>query len=190
VTLKCFRCHTTRISAATDQRLDVEDLIPNVSCERCHGPARAHVADARAGRVDLTMPFSPESWTAESQLALCGQCHRHPSRATPGLIHPDNTALARFQPVGISQSKCYLNSDGKLSCVTCHDPHRRASSDHAGYEIACLDCHGTKSKTSCSVSPQSGCINCHMPKVDSGQRVLFTDHWIRIRPSTPTPSAR
>ena len=101
----------------------------------------AHVAAARAGRTDLSMPFGFENWTAESQLALCGQCHRHPSRAVPGLIRPENTALARFQPVGISQSKCYTQSAGAFSCVTCHDPHARASSNRAGYEPACLKCH-------------------------------------------------
>lgn len=179
-TRKCFRCHSTR-PAIPDEGWDVRDLIPNVSCERCHGPARRHVVDARAGRTDLPMPFGLESWTAETQLALCGQCHRHPSRATPGAIRPDNTALARFQPVGIAQSKCYKRSAGALSCVNCHDPHGRASSDVAGYEAACLRCHERPRNSGCPVSPRTGCIGCHMPKVDSGQRVLFTDHWIRVR---------
>jgi hypothetical protein len=187
-TLKCFHCHSTRTSAAGARGRDVDDLIPNISCERCHGPARAHVAAARAGRTDLAMPFGVEGWTAESQLALCGQCHRHPSRATPGLIHPENTALARFQPVGLTQSRCYTQSGGALSCVTCHDPHSRASSDRASYEPACLKCHGSAGSTVCQVSPRSGCIDCHMPKVDSGQRVLFTDHWIRIR-AVPDPGS-
>lgn len=180
-TLKCFRCHTTRTSAVSDQGFEVKDLIPNVSCERCHGPARAHVAAARAGREDLSMPFGNDNWTADSQLAFCGQCHRHPSKATPGLIRPDNKALARFQPVGLSQSKCYTLGEGKMSCVTCHDPHRRASPDRSSYETSCLKCHESESETRCPVAPRSGCIDCHMPKVDSGQRVLFTDHWIRIR---------
>ncbi len=187
-TMKCFRCHSTRTSAVADQGFDVKDLIPNVSCERCHGPARAHVAAAHAGREDLSMPFGNDNWTAESQLKFCGQCHRHPSKATPGLIRPDNSALARFQPVGLSQSKCYTRGGGKMSCVTCHDPHRRASSDRSSYETSCLKCHETESQARCPVSPQSGCIDCHMPKVDSGQRVLFTDHWIRIRPNAHSGS--
>jgi hypothetical protein len=180
-TLKCFRCHSTRTSAS-GHGLDLGALIPNVSCERCHGPAREHVEAARAGRDDLRMPFGYENWTAESQLKLCGECHRHPSRANPGLIQPDNTALARFQPIGISQSKCYTRSDGAFSCVTCHDPHARASSDRARYESACLSCHEpARARAACPVSPRTGCIDCHMPRVDSGQSVFFTDHWIRVR---------
>jgi hypothetical protein len=187
-TLKCFRCHATRTSASGGEGLDLDDLIPNVSCERCHGPARAHVAAARAGRTDLSMPFGDGNWTTESQLALCGQCHRHPSRASPGLIRPDNTALARFQPVGLMQSKCYTRSDGAFSCVTCHEPHRRSSTDRVLYEITCIKCHEATRKAGCPVSPRSGCIDCHMPKIDSGQHVLFTDHWIRVRETSgPRP---
>ena len=180
VTSKCFRCHSTRTSAPGEVWAE-NVLVPNVSCERCHGPARRHVRDAKAGRDDLRMPFGLESWTAESQLALCGQCHRHPSRAVPGMIRPENTSLARFQPVGISQSKCYTKSAGAFSCVTCHDPHARASSDLAGYVAACLRCHQAPRTAACPVSPRGGCIDCHMPKVDSGQSILFTDHWIRVR---------
>jgi hypothetical protein len=190
-TVKCFRCHSTRTSITGDG-LELNDLIPNVSCERCHGPARAHVSAARGGRPDLSMPFGFENWTAESQLALCGQCHRHPSRAVPGLVRPENTDLARFQPVGISQSKCYTRSAGAFSCVTCHDPHARASSNRAGYEPACLKCHEPAGggKAACPVSPRSGCIDCHMPRVDTGQHVLFTDHWIRVRESPATRQGR
>jgi hypothetical protein len=181
-TLKCFRCHATRMSAEGERELDASAMLPNVTCERCHGPARSHVTAARAGRTDLTMPYGIDRWTAESQLWLCGQCHRNPSRAEPSQIQPDNPALARFQPIGLQQSKCYTQSVGALSCVNCHDPHARASTDRASYERACLKCHETAPQPICRVSPGSGCIDCHMPRADSGQHILFTDHWIRVHP--------
>ena len=43
----------------------------------------ARGAKPRAGRTDLRMPFGAGSWTAEVPTGLCGQCHRHPSRAAP-----------------------------------------------------------------------------------------------------------
>lgn len=184
-TIKCFACHSTQSSARPDRELDEATLIPNVSCERCHGPARAHVVAARRGRQDLVMPFGLGQWTAESQMKLCGQCHRHPSRAPEGLILPEDGRLARFQPVGLMQSKCFTASGGGLSCVNCHDPHARAVADRRSYEAACLQCHAAAPQAVCPTSPRSGCIDCHMPRVDTGQRVLFTDHWIRVRREPP-----
>jgi hypothetical protein len=186
-TLRCFGCHTTptRDGPPTppgrDPVASLEPVTPYVSCERCHGPARAHVEEARRGKGDLTMPFGEGRWTAESQMGLCGQCHRHPSIFPADMVRPEETGLARFQPVGLMRSKCYTRSDGAFSCVTCHDPHARASSNRVAYEVACLNCHGSAPQVACRVSPRQGCIECHMPRVDSGQRVLFTDHWIRIR---------
>lgn len=190
-TLRCLGCHTTPGSPAPPTEpgrapvAEAERLSPGVQCEACHGPGRTHVKAARNGQPDLSMPFGGGRWTAEAQLLLCGQCHRHPSRFAADRIRPDNPQLARFQPIGLMQSKCYVDSKGELSCVTCHDPHERASKDVAAYETICLSCHGAPSPSptnrACPVSPSRGCLDCHMPKVDSSQRVLFTDHWIRTR---------
>lgn len=173
-------------------------MIPSVTCERCHGPGRAHVEAARrgTGAEDLSMPMGLEGWTVQSQLKLCGSCHRHPSWVPPERLNANDPGLARFQPIGLSQSRCFKETEGKLSCVTCHDPHARSSADPAHYERVCLSCHDMPGKIRieesgqeshlaqpavCPVSPATGCIACHMPGVDSGQHVLFTDHWIRVR---------
>jgi hypothetical protein len=214
---KCFGCHSTQRAARGDLGIDEETMIPNVTCERCHGPGRAHVEAARRKVSDdaLVLPFGPERWTADSLMMLCGTCHRHPSRARPGEIRPDDANLARFQPVGIMQSRCYRESGGSFSCVNCHDPHARASRDRASYNSVCLSCHSgsgpglgplatsvppgalaDKVGAPCPTAPGGHCVDCHMPRVDSGQNVLFTDHWIRIRqpgetiarPRTPAPS--
>jgi hypothetical protein len=181
-TLKCFGCHATQLSTEPGSFMDPATTIRDVSCERCHGPGRSHVAAARRGLATLAMPFGPDRWTADSQLRLCGECHRHPDKANPGQIRPDDPALVRFQPVGLIRSECYTRSRGELSCVDCHDPHARVSTDRASYEAVCLKCHQAAPRQTCPVSPRGGCIDCHMPRVDSGQQVLFTDHWIRVRP--------
>lgn len=190
---ECFRCHATQIAAVDDQdRFDENFMIPNVSCERCHGPARAHVAAARrhAPEAELTLPFGPDRYTAEQLLTLCGSCHRLPSPSQSTRIRPDDPTLVRFQPVGIAQSRCYQESAGRFSCVTCHDVHARASRDRPAYDKACLSCHAgpgepkpkspAKPATPCPVSAQSRCVLCHMPRKDVGQGILFSDHWIRV----------
>jgi hypothetical protein len=179
-TLHCFGCHVTTVSDQSPRVLDVATMRPSIGCERCHGPGGAHVEAARRRQSDLTMPFG-KVWTAAGQMALCGDCHRHPDQAPPGEIRPDNPRIARFQPVGLMQSACYTRSHGALSCVNCHDPHARASTDRTSYDAACLACHKPEQRPRCPISPRRDCITCHMPALDTGQGILFTDHWIRPR---------
>jgi Cytochrome c554 and c-prime len=180
--LKCFECHTTLLSDRGPRALDESTMIPNVGCERCHGPGKSHVEAARAGAADvkLTMPFGPGGSTTDEQMRMCGACHRLPSMGDASLIRVDNPVLVRFQPVGLMQSACYRESAGALSCVTCHDPHSRTSTNRAEYEAVCLSCHQGPSKTPCKVSPATACLGCHMPRRDVSRGMLLTDHWIRL----------
>jgi hypothetical protein len=179
-------------------------MIPGVSCERCHGPARAHIEAAKSGALgdDLRLGRDPARWSAKGQLEFCGRCHRHPSRVPPERLNPDDPELARFQPIGLSQSRCYLESGAKMTCLSCHDPHGRSASDPEGYQRVCLNCHGSAPKaapdfageesmafpaSACPVSSTDGCLGCHMPKVKAGLHVPFTDHWIRVRRDSTRP---
>jgi hypothetical protein len=202
----CFACHSTQVSTVKGLRIDEDRLIPNVSCERCHGPGRAHVEAAAKGAPasELGLPFGRErGYTADQVIALCGMCHRHPGKAGVGPLDPENTHLARFQPVGILQSRCYRESGGGFRCVTCHDPPSRASPDRPAYNATCRTCHGgsPSEKTTalshpdgphdaavrglpCPREPSGDCVACHMPRVDAGQGVLFADHWIRVKRPT------
>ena len=107
-TLNCFRCHTTLISDKGDDVLDELTMIPNISCERCHGPARSHIEAARRrdARSSLHMPFGPGRWTTNDQLTLCGRCHRLPammrrarSRSTIRLSFDTSLSAWSSQPV-------------------------------------------------------------------------------------------
>ena len=156
-------------------------MIPNVTCERCHGPARSHVAAARRGDGDLRMPFGLEGATVDDQLRLCGSCHRTPEMVTPGQIRTGNPVVVRYQPVGLIQSACYKGSGHSLGCTTCHDPHARTSTDRAAYEATCRSCHAERRVTPCPTSAQSGCVACHMPRRDVARGMIMTDHWIPVR---------
>lgn len=191
----CFGCHATQLTTRDEPGIDEATMIPNVSCERCHGPGRAHVEAARRGapESELTLPLGDGRWTSASLLQFCGECHRHPAGPRPGQIRASDPNLVRFQPIGLMQSECYRQSKGALSCLTCHDPHARASSNRPSYDATCLNCHGgsaaagattpaTAHGAACPVSPSGRCVECHMPRVavDPGRHVLLSDHWIRV----------
>ena len=109
----CFECHSTQVSTHDVLGIEEDRLIPNVSCERCHGPGRSHVEAARRGAdgSELRLLFGPErGYTAQHVIELCGMCHRHPGKPGVGPLDPDNARLARFQPVGVLQLRCFRES--------------------------------------------------------------------------------
>lgn len=180
ILLDCLECHATP-TARSNGWLDPSILIPNVTCERCHGPGRDHVEAAREDREDrLAMPFGPNRYSGPEQVVLCGRCHRIPEMVPPQTIRPDNLALARFPSVGLVQSACFQGSKGAFTCTTCHDPHARTSADVGRYETVCRSCHEPDQGTPCPVNPREGCLSCHMPSRDVGHGMLFSDHWIRV----------
>jgi hypothetical protein len=193
--LRCFSCHVTAPSVPDRQGIDTATMIPNVTCERCHGPAGAHVEAARRGgsEEELLMPLGPDRASPPEQIAECGACHRTPDAVEPGTIRPDNLSIVRFQPIGLVRSKCFQMGRSGLRCTSCHDPHARLSRDTAAYEAVCLDCHrsGGPAKTLCPVSSIKDCVACHMPRREVISGALFTDHWIRVHPegaeAAPSP---
>lgn len=178
---KCVECHTT---SGTIEKLAVINLRENVTCENCHGPGSKHVAAAdrglaAPGHLDLI----PGSYSTIDQMQKCGSCHRLPDMVDVHHQRRDNAKITRFQPVGMQKSRCFKESSGRLSCTTCHNPHRGVRHDNPRDAAHCLKCHqrDRAGQTACPVSPAADCVRCHMPAVPSLHEVSFTDHWIRVR---------
>ncbi len=187
----CFRCHAVMASHET--------VVParrffGVGCESCHGAGGAHVALMRAGKYAQDPMAASENWSADRQIALCGQCHGSAMASS----HPVTTDQTnRFQPFGLAQSRCFRRSNGALSCATCHDPHADVGTDTKAYEAVCLSCHTataahrpqplrTAAIMLCPVNPRDGCITCHMPArkmiANNSIPTLMADHFIRVQP--------
>jgi hypothetical protein len=180
--MRCFQCHSTgRLSLGPD--MEIEPAESGVRCEACHGPGRAHVSAIRAGDLAAARKAiqNPGRMTAKVQNEFCGECHRKPQqgeRAT-NWNDPWNT---RHQPLYLAESACFRESDGRLTCLICHDPHdplRR--NDAAFYNGRCASCHGGKPHPALATETSTdNCIGCHMPAVTPREHLQFTNHWIGV----------
>ncbi len=84
---QCIRCHVTG-SPEMIAAEGAKPSLPNVQCEACHGPGRAHVQAARAGDAG-------DARTQKTDEDTCLRCHNETSprfkpffyRAMVGLVH-------------------------------------------------------------------------------------------------------
>jgi hypothetical protein len=180
LTQRCVYCHTTT-GILTEGRID--RLVSNVNCEKCHGPGSEHVRQARKSKDPAPYSVGAADWDVESEIQLCGDCHRLPRSITKQELRDYPDTLARFQPVGMLRSRCYLASNREMKCSTCHDPHQSVHGlNQQDHVQNCIECHDTNdsSHTICPVSAKTKCIECHMPTVPQEQGIEFHDHWIRV----------
>lgn len=177
----CFICHSTNLVHAGEQVLPEQSRF-NVGCERCHGPGRAHAEQARAGLKPEPL-WSYRNASADTVMRLCGACHREPG-AIPEEELDQSPDLARFAGTALAASRCYQKSEGRLSCLSCHNPHDRLSTDRRHYERVCRSCHSGASKADrpCPVQPSGPCVSCHMPTdhMPDPPEVKFHNHYIRV----------
>ncbi len=185
-TNRCFACHTTEsFDAGT---FDPAGLTNGVTCEACHGPAADHVAAERAGMQDAGVLLDPGKLDRVNSVDFCGACHR----TTGDVIEQGWVNIgvmnARFQPYRLQKSLCWERGDARLTCTSCHDPHKPLRRDAATYDSACLRCHvgmgeqatPDRPVRACKVS-RNNCVTCHMPQYElPGAHSQFTDHFIRI----------
>ncbi len=175
----CFNCHATGVQPG-DNGPDLSTMTPGVTCERCHGPGSSHVASRK--REDIV---NPGRFPAKAQIEICGQCHRLPTPDMGAEPEMENPVTVRFAPVGLLTSRCFQASQGKLSCLTCHNPHEDAQPRASiSYVEKCLVCHAADHKPVklCRRRQKENCLGCHMQQASFGPYLRFTDHRIRVNP--------
>ena len=203
-TRECFTCHTT--AATSGKQLQLDRLIPGVTCEACHGPGADHIAAMEAKDFKNKRIFNPaQMGPDEMSQEFCGSCHRSAEQVLSNKMF-NGIVSVRFQPYRIYTSRGHDPEDERLRCTACHNPHQNPVNDAAFYDAKCLVCHHSgeslksaelaKAETeagrtdkACPVA-QKNCVSCHMPKIEvPGTHFKFTDHRIRIvRDGEPFPN--
>lgn len=171
VSIECFECHASYIRkkqiAQTSvynrvDRFDRSTLVYGIDCERCHGPAAAHVAWQEAHPDDRQANYivSIKKLTRQQRLDICAVCHSgahteqrslfnfHPGQQLADYLYaeparnPDLSSMDvhgnQYQLLSISQ--CFLRS-ANLECTTCHDVHTRERDDLSVFARRCESCH-------------------------------------------------
>ncbi len=214
----CLQCHASRLQpvAGTQNRFMTPPFLERgVSCERCHGPGKNHVAAMSSGTRKGNEMVNPAKLEAASRDSVCAQCHltgaarivRIRSKGDAyqaGRLLSDYAAYfvwsgpeassmsANSHFEKLQQSACKRASGDRLWCGSCHDPHTEpAETDRAEfYRARCQKCHestGCKEDLETRRKAQDNCIACHMPKgqVRDTEHAVFTDHTIPRRERRP-----
>jgi hypothetical protein len=239
ITHHCLFCHTNRAEPVADTINRYRAPLvqsQGIGCERCHGPGELHVASRRRGEKpspDYTI-VNPADLKPHLRDAVCEQCHitgeetvlragRQFEEYRPGLplhlfwsvfVLPEEMADQHKSVTTVEQmhsSRCFQMSQGKLGCISCHDPHELPSHHEAAafYRSRCLQCHalerqkaappgadapGSPSRKkhvkACSkdlkVRQAQGdsCIACHMKRLNSSTipHAANTDHRVLREP--------
>ncbi|QIZ80188.1 cytochrome c3 family protein [Thalassovita gelatinovora] len=105
-------------------------------------------------------------------------------------------------PFRMEQSRCFIESEGQLGCLSCHDPHVKIKPDEraAHYRAACLSCHESNGQglpamqsglIHPDIAPDADCTTCHMPerRTQDVIHVTMTDHRI-VRDPGPLQSLK
>jgi tetratricopeptide (TPR) repeat protein len=190
--VRCLHCHVTNPREFRDPDKDgpgPETADHGIGCERCHSPSVNHILAMEADFPDRAIvnvgPVSAEAVTIQ-----CRECHIV-GDATEIQNRREESVWVRSPGATLTFSRCYTESNGALSCLSCHDPHRDSERSPRFYEKKCLACHSSQASPGsgpavCKVNPTSDCLTCHMPKVRQPVLHTFlTDHYIRVHHDSP-----
>jgi tetratricopeptide (TPR) repeat protein len=217
---ECLFCHCNHAEHVPDTVNRYQQPIftgLTIGCERCHGPGALHAKSRGAGAVGESVDdtiVNPAHLEPVLRESVCQQCHLEgrkrilrrgikPFDFRPGQpIHRYMSVFVAGSELGeqvqfvgqveeLYASRCFQASQGKMGCISCHDPHVKPSANERVkfFRTRCLNCHREEA---CSVpiarrrqaDNEDSCIQCHMPRRGSVDvtHTAITNHRIVRRP--------
>jgi hypothetical protein len=217
----CLFCHSNRVQPVALSVNRYEDPVflgHAIGCERCHGPGELHARrPGLSGGRDLTI-VNPRHLDPALRGNVCEQCHlvgehrverlgRTAVDYRPGLPlseffvdHARNSDEGQKLVGQVEQmkaSRCFRASQGRLGCMSCHDPHEvpDPAEKVAYFRERCLNCHADRGcklpePTRRARDRDDHCAGCHMPvsKTVDAIHIAVRDHRILREPDARSPA--
>jgi len=205
ITSRCLECHTTyveTVSAPQEQReaFNRSNILFGVDCEKCHGPAKAHVKFKTENPKETIAKYiiNPAKLSRQQSLDLCALCHGGRLQKTTlsfeftagdtlanhfevdtSAPNPENIDVHGNQYGLLRASECFRKS-ANLTCNTCHNTHENERGKTALFSQRCISCHTNSDHRKLSeygMIPgaviKQNCIDCHMPEKPSRAIAVF-----------------
>ena len=199
---RCLECHASFVSKVTvesgpmqvSEQMEPGSIVFGIDCERCHGPAAAHVKFQQEHPGYKTGEFitSINALNRQQKLDLCGSCHSGNDQdvvVSLFAFKPGDTLSNFFLPQFGSgnspepdvhgkqmqlmmSSKCFQQS--LMTCMTCHDAHRDEVNQMNVFVSKCMGCHGQSKHAKQMIMNTKTCIDCHMPLLPS-KKLIFNN---------------
>ncbi len=219
---ECLACHAGRVATEPGMtNRYAANPFPQMSigCENCHGPGRLHVQLRRnKSGVENDPIVNPAKLPPAERESVCNQCHLQAAARIPRYgrsffdFRPgqrlEEVLIVFLSGVGITKdgktksvsqvqqmmaSQCYVQSNGRFGCTSCHDPHRSPKEEELTnfYRDRCLKCHqevdcGVALPERLSHKAKNSCFECHMPRLPATDiaHTSQTDHRVAARPDS------
>jgi tetratricopeptide (TPR) repeat protein len=174
----CERCHgpgkehiefhETKNSGDTQELAKADDPIVNPSrldpdrreavCYQCH-----LIGKMRLRRYGRTFDdFRPGDRLDEIWATMVAGTGVRGDHKTKAVSHVEQ----------MRESTCFVKSEGRFGCTSCHDAHAMPVAAEADiyYRQRCLDCHADRgcslpAEKQAAAPANNSCIHCHMPKL-------------------------
>lgn len=201
----CMGCHSSFIGVkqtyagvVMQEEFEKGKIVYGIDCERCHGPARAHVEYHVGHPQEKESKFITKisTLTRVQKNDMCALCHsgfRDVQQSLFNFKPGDNLNNYYIPEYGridtasldvhgnqtqlMMASKCYqLNND--LTCNSCHNVHVKERDNIKVFSERCITCHKqvdhsfTKTGRNFMDALQNNCIDCHMPLKASSIKML------------------